>query len=75
MTSLFRAPSCLNKLPEICLEFLFNLIGKSTMAFLTDQLRHILKSWYTGGTQSKDFGAVLQTGSTRSLGMSVAQAW
>ena len=31
--SLFCAPNGLNELPEGCFEFLFTLIGKSTMAF------------------------------------------
>ena len=30
-------------------EVLFNLIGKSTMSFLTSQSLCVLKSWYTGG--------------------------
>ena len=46
--SLFWAPDGLNKLPEVCFEFPFNLIGKSTMAFLTGQSWRVLKSWYTG---------------------------
>ena len=46
-------------------EFPFNLIGKSTMAFLTGQSWRIPKSWYTGGAQNKDFGAVSQTDLTR----------
>ena len=29
-------------------EVLFNLIGKSTMSFLTSQSLCVLKSWYTG---------------------------
>ena len=40
----------LNQLPEERFEFPFNLIGKSTMAFLTGQSWRVLKSWSTGGT-------------------------
>ena len=47
--SLFWAPNGLNELPELRFEFHFNLIGKSTMAFLTDQSWRVFKSWYTGG--------------------------
>ena len=37
-----------NKLPaEMLLVFPFNVIDKSTMAFLTDQSWRVLKSWYT----------------------------
>ena len=44
-------------------EFPFNLIGKSTMAFLSGQSWRVLKFWYTGGEgggggQNKDFGDV-----------------
>ena len=35
--SLSWEPNGLSELPEVCFEFLFILIGKSTMAFLTDQ--------------------------------------
>ena len=42
------------------------LIGKLTMAFLTGQSWHILKSWYTGGAQNKEFDAVSQIDLTRS---------
>ena len=35
LKSLFWAPNGLNELPEVRLEFAFNLIGKSRMAFLT----------------------------------------
>ena len=37
LISLFWAPNRLNELPEMCLKFPSNLIGKSTMAFLTVQ--------------------------------------
>ena len=56
--SLFWAPNGFNELPEVRFEFPFILIGKLTMAFLTGQSWHVLKSWYTGGAQNKDFGAV-----------------
>ena len=36
-------------------EFPFNLIGKSTMAFLTGQSWRLLKSWYTGGKPEQGF--------------------
>ena len=49
--SLFRAPNGLNELPEERSEFLFILIGKSTVAFLTGQSWRVLKSWYTGGPE------------------------
>ena len=51
LVSFFWAPNSLNKLPEILFVFPFNLTGKSTMAFLTDQSCCILKSWYTGFNQ------------------------
>ena len=34
----------------MCFKFPFNLVGKSTMAFLTDQSWHVRKSWYTFGS-------------------------
>ena len=43
-----------------------SIIGKSTMAFLTGQSWHILKSWYTGAVSQMDL--------TRSLVSSVVQA-
>ena len=48
-------PNKLNKLPKMCFKFPFNLIGKSTMEFLIDQLWCILKSWYTGGGPEHGF--------------------
>ena len=36
-TSFFWAPNRHNELLEMCFEFPFNLIGKSTMAFLLGQ--------------------------------------
>ena len=61
--SLFRAPNRLNELPQMSFEFPFILIGKSTMAFLIQQSRHVLKSWYTGGAQNNSM--VSQTDLTR----------
>ena len=46
--SLFRAPNGRYELPEERSEFLFILIGKSTVVFLTSQSWRVLKSWYTG---------------------------
>ena len=60
LVSLFGTPNSLNKLPEMLFVFPFNPTGKSTMAFLTGQSWYILKSWYTGGAQNNDFGAVPQ---------------
>ena len=39
-----------NKLLEMCFEFPFNLIHKSTMPFLTRKSWCVLKSWFTSGT-------------------------
>ena len=47
-----------NELLEGHFEFPFILIGKSTMAFLTGQSWHVLKSWYTAGSPNKSFGTV-----------------
>ena len=44
----FLATNEFNELPQMCFKFPFNLIGKSTMAFLTGQLWPVLKYWYTG---------------------------
>ena len=46
--SVFCEPNRLNDLQEVRFEFPFNLIGKSTMAFLSGQSWRVLKSWYTG---------------------------
>ena len=35
--------------------FLSNLIGKLTIAFLTGQSRRVLKSWYTDGRLEQGF--------------------
>ena len=40
LKSLFWAPNGLNELTEVCLEFPFNLIGKSTMAFFNRLIYH-----------------------------------
>ena len=53
--ALVCAPYGLDKLPEVCFEFPFNMIGKSTMAFLTGQSWCKLKSWYTGGDPEQGF--------------------
>ena len=59
----------------MCFEFSFNLIGRLNMALvLTGQSRRVLKSWYTGGAHSRDFGAFSDSNLTRSLFPSVAQA-
>ena len=72
--SLFWVLNGLNEVPEVRFEFPFIVIGKSTMAFLTGQSWRVLKPWYTCGAQNKDFGAISQTGLTRSLVPCVAQA-
>ena len=53
--SFFWVTNGLNKLPKVRFEFPFNLIGKSTMAFLTGQSWRILKSWYTGWDPEQRF--------------------
>ena len=68
--SLFWAPNGLNELPE----FPFNLIGKSTMAFLTGQSWGVLKSWYTGGSLEQGFRCCFADGLKQSLTLSVVQA-
>ena len=46
--SLFRGPNGLNKLLEMSVEYPFNLLGKSAMAFIMGQSWCVcLKSWYT----------------------------
>ena len=42
-----ETPNGLNELPEM--RFSLNLIGESTVAFLTGQSWCIFKPWYTGG--------------------------
>ena len=56
LRSLICSPNGLNKLlMAVHFEFHFVLIGKSTMAFLTIQSWHIVKSWYTGGSPGQGF--------------------
>ena len=72
LISLFWAPvNSLLGLLEMHFDFPFNLIGKSTMTFLTDQSWRVPKSWYTGGDPEQGFE---QTDLTKSLVLSVAQA-
>ena len=70
---MFLVRNGLKELPEMPFDNLFNLIGKSVVAFLTGSLWRVLKSWYTGGAQNKDFSAVSQTDLIRRLLPSVAQ--
>ena len=56
-------------------KFPFNLIGKSTIAFLTGQLWHLLKSWYTGGGLKQGFQCCFTDGLNQSLDSSVTQAY
>ena len=72
--SLTRAPNELNKLPEVRFEFLFILIGKSTMAFSTGQSWRVLNLATQVGVQNKAFGDVSQTELTRVLVSFVVQA-
>ena len=72
LKSLFWVPNGLNKLPEMSFKFPFNLIGKSTVAFLTGQSRHVLKSWYTGGGVEQGFRHRFADRLNRSLISSVA---
>ena len=55
LLSLLWALNGLNELPEVRLEFTFNLIGKLTIAFLMDQSWRVHKSWYTGGGPEQGF--------------------
>ena len=72
--SLFWASNGRNKLPEMRFKFPFNLIGKSTMAFLKGQSWHVLKSWYTGGDPEQGFRRCFTDDLNQSLVSSVAQA-
>ena len=47
--SLLWVPNRLNELLEMLFKFPFNLIGKLTMADLTGQSWHILKTWCKSG--------------------------
>ena len=63
---LFWALNGLYKLPKVRFESLFNLIGKSTITFLTGQSWRVVSNPGTHvGTQNKDFGNVSQTNVTR----------
>ena len=53
--TLFWTPFGLNELSKMRLESPFNLIGKSTMAFLTGQSWRVFKSWYIGGGLKQGF--------------------
>ena len=70
--SLFRAPNGLKELPEERSEFLFILIGKSTVVFLTSQSWRVLKSWYTGRPE-QGFRRCFADGLNQSLASSTAQ--
>ena len=72
--SLFWIYNGLDELPNMLFEFPFNLIGKSTMAFLTDQSWRVPKSWYTSGRQEQGFRCCFADGLSQSLVLSVAQA-
>ena len=72
--SLFKALNGLNELPKVSFEFPFNLIGKSTMAFLTGQSWRVLKSGYAGGHPEHGFWRCFVNGLNQSLVSSVLQA-
>ena len=73
--SLTWVPYGLNKLLEMHFEFPFNLVGKSTTAFLTGQSWHVLKSQYTGGGSAEQgVWCCFADGLNLSLVLSVAQA-
>ena len=56
-------------------EFPFNLVGKSTIAFLTGQSWHVLKSQYTGGGSAEQgVWRCFADGLKLSLVLSVTQA-
>ena len=63
--SLFWAPTGLNELREERFEFLFILIGQSTMTFLTGQSGVYLNTGTQVGVHIKDFGAASWTDLTR----------
>ena len=71
---LLRAPCRLNELPKVSFEFPLNLIGKSTMAFLTSQSWRVLKSWHTGGNPEHGFWRCFADGLNQSFVSSVEQA-
>ena len=72
LISLFWALNGLNELPEMRFKFLFSLIGKLTMAFLTGQSWRVLKSGYTGGVPEQEFRHGFADGTNQSLVSSVA---
>ena len=72
---LFCAPNGLKKLPEVCFEFSFVLIGKSTMVFSTEQSCRALKSWYTGGGPEQGFRRCFVDGLHHSLVSSATQCF
>ena len=72
--SLFWAFNGLNQLPKVRFEFLFNLIGKSTVTFLTGQSWRVLKSRYTSGDPEQGFRRCFADELNQSLVSSVAQA-
>ena len=61
-------------IPEMHSEFLFLLIGKSTMAFLTGQSWRLLKSWYVCGDPEEGFWHCFADGPNKSVVSSVVQA-
>ena len=56
------------------LNFLFILIDRTTMAFLTGQSWRVLKSWYTGETPEQGFWCCFADGLNQSLVSCAAQA-
>ena len=73
-TFFFWAPNGLNELPEVRFVYPFILIGELTMAFLTGQSWHILKSWYTGAGPEQEFRCCFADGLNQSSVSSVTQA-
>ena len=71
---LFSVPNRPNELPEMRFKFPFNLIGKSTMAFLTGQSWRVLKSWSTGGDLEQGFPRFFADGLNQGLVSSLVQA-
>ena len=65
--SLLLAPSGLSELPKVRFEFLFNLIGKLTMAHLTGQSWRVIKSYYTGVGPEEGYRHCCADGLLRSL--------
>ena len=72
--SLFWAPQRTQGIAGNTFEFPFNLIGKSTMAFLTGLSWRVLKSWYSGGGPEQGFTGCFADGFNQSLVSSVTQA-